>query len=86
MKSINQTRLNARFAGFVLAVLAMLVLGTTAHGQSREGQYGPPTDSGNVAGHALGVLPDTGGPLIPLVGALVFTGTGVVLVRRARRG
>ena len=86
MSSTNQIRLGARFAGFVLAVLAMLVRGPAAHAQSREDQYGSPTDSADLAGDALGVLPDTGGSLIPLVGALVFTGTGVVLVHRARRG
>jgi LPXTG-motif cell wall-anchored protein len=76
----------ARFVGFVLAALPMLAYGTIANAQSREDQYGSPTDPvefGNTASGALGVLPETGGTLILFVGAaLIIAGTAVILLRR----
>jgi LPXTG-motif cell wall-anchored protein len=78
----------ARFVGFVLAALAMLACSTIANAQSREDQYGSPTDPvqfGNTASGAFGVLPETGGPLILFVGAaLIIAGTAVILLLRRR--
>jgi LPXTG-motif cell wall-anchored protein len=76
----------AWFVGFVLAALVMLACSTIANAQSREDQYGSPTDPvefGHTASGTLGVLPETGGPLILFVGAaLIIAGTAVTLLRR----
>jgi hypothetical protein len=68
------------------AVVLLLFWNTGAYAQSREDQYGPPTgpvDHVNRASDVLNVLPDTGGPLILLVGvALVVVGAGMALVGR----
>lgn len=76
----------ARLAGVVFALVLTFLWSTTAYAQSREDQYGSPTDAvdhANRASEALSVLPDTGGPLILLVGAaLVVAGTGMTLVGR----
>lgn len=91
MMGTRTTRLKvARLMGFILASLMLLLWSTAAYAQSREDQYGSPTDSvdsvNGVSG-TLSVLPDTGGPLILIVGvALIIVGTGVTLVRRIGRG
>ncbi|QIN84387.1 LPXTG cell wall anchor domain-containing protein [Rubrobacter tropicus] len=73
-------------AGLFLASTLLLLWSTAAYAQSREGQYGSPTDTVDHASRVSGtlsVLPDTGGPLILFVGAaLIVTGTGIALVRR----
>ncbi|QIN84380.1 hypothetical protein GBA63_18335 [Rubrobacter tropicus] len=89
--SAIQSHLGARLSGCAFAILTMLVLAASAQAQSREGQYGSPTDTMDHASRVSGtlsVLPDTGGPLILFVGAaLIVTGTGIALVRRcAGRG
>ena len=75
-----------RLAIIVLVSLMVLLWSTAAYAQSREDQYGSPTDAVEPAGRVsdtLSVLPDTGGPLILLVGAaLVVAGTGLAVVRR----
>ncbi len=80
----------ARLTGFVLTSLMLLLWSTAAYAQSREDQYGSPTDSvdsANRVSDTLSVLPDTGGPLILIVGvALIIVGTGVTLARRIGRG
>lgn len=79
----------AQLASFVLASALLLLWSTAAYAQSREDQYGSPTDPVDQAGRVsdtLSVLPDTGGPLILLVGgALIVAGTGLSLLRHARR-
>jgi hypothetical protein len=76
----------AQLASFVLAVVLSLLWSTAAYAQSREDQYGSPTDPVdhvNRVSDTLGVLPDTGGPLILLAGvALVVVGAGMALVGR----
>ena len=84
--NVRSARLRiAQLASFVLAVVLLLLWSTAAYAQSREDQYGSPTDPvdhvNRVSG-TLGVLPETGGPLILLVGvALGVGGAG-----RARGG
>ncbi len=76
----------AHLAGFVLVSVMPLLWSTAAYAQSREDQYGSPTapvDHASQVSGTLSVLPDTGGPLILLVGAaLVLVGTGMALVSR----
>ena len=76
----------AHLAGLVLAVVVLLMWSTVAYAQSREDQYGSPTDPVdhvNRVTDTLGVLPETGGPLILLAGiALVVVGAGMALVGR----
>jgi len=80
----------AQLLSFALASLMLLLWTTAAYAQSREDQYGSPTDpvdSANRVSDTLSVLPDTGGPLLLIVGvALVVVGTGVTLARRVGRG
>lgn len=90
-KSTRTARLRAaQLMSFTLASLMLLLWSTVAHAQSREDQYGSPTDpvdSANRVSDTLSVLPDTGGPLILIVGvALIIVGTAVTLVRRIGRG
>ena len=76
--------------GFTLAFFVLPFWSTVAYAQSREDQYGSPTDaleSANRVSDTLSVLPDTGEPLLQIVGvAMVVVGTGVTLVRRNGRG
>lgn len=76
----------AQLASFVLAIVLLLLWNTAAYAQSREDQYGSPTDPVdhvNRASDTLSVLPDTGGPLILLAGvALVVVGAGMALFGR----
>lgn len=76
----------AQLASFVLAFALLLLWSTVAYAQSREDQYGSPTDPvdhANRVSETLSVLPDTGGPMILLVGgALVVVGTGMALISR----
>lgn len=80
----------AHLTGFVFATVLLLLWSTAAYAQSREDQYGSPTDPVDHVSQASGtlsVLPDTGGPLLLIVGvALVVVGTGVTLARRIGRG
>ena len=88
-------------AGSALAALLLaLYWSTLSLAQSREDQYGSPTDpidpvgsaSGSMSGSSggsmsdvVGVLPDTGGPFVLFIGAaLILTGTGVALFRGRR--
>lgn len=76
----------APLAGFVAVTILSLLWSTAAYAQSREDQYGSPTGPVDHVGRVLdtlGVLPETGGPLILFVGtALVVVGTGMALVSR----
>ncbi len=76
----------AHVTGFVVVSILSLLWSTAAYAQSREDQYGSPTGPVGDVGRALdtlGVLPETGGPLILLAGtALVVVGTGMALVSR----
>ena len=79
----------ARLMSFTLAFFLMLLWSTGAYAQSREDQYGSPTDpvedpaAGQVASGTLGVLPDTGGPSLLFAGtSFVVVATGVALVSR----
>lgn len=76
----------AQWASFTLTSLMALLWSTAAYAQSREGQYGSPTDPVDHVGQVsdtLSVLPDTGGPLVLFVGgALIVAGTSVALLRR----
>jgi len=76
----------AQLASFMLAFGLLLLWSTVAYAQSREGQYGSPTDPVDHASRVsdtLSVLPDTGGPLVLFVGAaLIVAGTSMALVRR----
>jgi hypothetical protein len=59
----------AHVAGFVVVSILSLLWSTAAYAQSREDQYGSPTGPVDYVGRALdtlGVLPETGGPLILL--------------------
>ena len=80
----------AYITGFAVASVLLLLWNTAAYAQSREDQYGSPADpvdSADRVSGTLSVLPDTGGPLLLIVGvALVVVGTGVTLVRRIGRG
>lgn len=79
----------AYLASFVFASVLLLFWSAAAHAQSREDQYGSPTDPVDSAGRVadtLSVLPETGGPLILLVGgALIVGGTVLGLLGRIGR-
>lgn len=79
----------AWLSGLVFASVAVLLWSAVAHAQSREDQYGSPTDPVDSAGRAaesLSVLPETGGPMILLVGgALIVAGTALSLLRHTGR-
>ena len=88
MKAVTNT-LRARVAfltSFALAFVLLALWSTAAFAQSREDQYGSPTDPvehATRASDALSVLPETGGPMIVLVGAaLILVGTGLAIVGR----
>jgi hypothetical protein len=74
----------AHLTGFVFATVSLLLWNTAAYAQSREDQYGSPTDPVDHVSQASGtlsVLPDTGGPLILLIGvAFVVAGAGLAIV------
>ena len=76
----------AHMASIVLAFVFLLFCNAVVHPQSREDQYGSPTepvDHVNRAADVLSVLPETGGPLILFAGvALVAVGAGMILVGR----
>lgn len=76
----------AQLSSFVLAAVLLLLWSTAAYAQSREDQYGSPTDPVdhvNRVSDTLGVLPDTGGPMILLAGVvLVVVGAGMALFGR----
>ena len=80
----------AHLAGFAIATVLLLLWSTAAYAQSREDQYGSPTDAVDHASQASGtlsVLPDTGGPLILLIGvAFVVAGAGLAIVGRRGEG
>lgn len=89
-KTIRFARLRAaHVAGSVLMFVLLLFWSTAAFAQSREDQYGSPTDSVDHVSRAsdtLSVLPDTGGPLILLVGvAFVVVGAGMAIIGRRGR-
>lgn len=72
----------ARLILFTLSVMAMLLWTTAAYAQSAKDQYGSPTEPSGPLADALGVLPDTGGPLLLLIaGMLIVGGTGLALLR-----
>lgn len=84
---MNTTRARiARLVSLVFVSVSWILCSSAAYAQSREDQYGSPTgpvEHANRAAETLGVLPDTGGPLILLVGAaFVLAGTGLALVGR----
>ena len=68
----------------VIPLTLILVCATVAFAQSADDQYGSPVDPVRPAVAAIGVLPDTGGPLSLLIigGLLVFA--GAVLAVRSR--
>lgn len=74
-----------RVIGFTLSIILMLVCATVAYAQTAEDQYGSPTDTVDPVGDVLGVLPDTGGPLLLLAagGVLVVAGIGLAIRRRS---
>ena len=80
----------AHLTSFAFVSVLLLLWSTAAFAQSREDQYGSPTDRVDSASRVcdtLSVLPDTGGPLLLIVGvALVVVGTGVTVARRIGRG
>jgi hypothetical protein len=87
VEKVQSARLRVAYiASFVLAVFLLLMWNTVAYAQSREDQYGSPTepvDHVNRASDMLSVLPDTGGPLILLAGVtLVMVGAGLGLIGR----
>lgn len=87
VENVRSVRLRVAYvASFAFTSALLLLWSTVAYAQSREDQYGSPTDAVDHASRVsdtLGVLPDTGGPLILLVGgALVVVGTGMALVGR----
>lgn len=87
---IHSVRLwGAWLTSFVFASVLVLLWSAVAHAQSREDQYGSPTDaveSAGQAGQSLSVLPETGGPMILLIGgALIVAGTGLSLLRHTGR-
>lgn len=87
---IHSVRLwTAWLVSFAFASALLLLWSAVALAQSREDQYGSPTDAVESAGRAsesLSVLPDTGGPMILLVGgALIVVGTGLSLLRHTGR-
>jgi len=80
----------ANLTGFAFASVLLLLWSTAAYAQSREDQYGSPTDPVDHVSRASGtlsVLPDTGGPLILLIGvAFVVAGAGLAIVGRRGEG
>lgn len=81
----------AHLTSFALVAVLLLLWSTAAYAQSREDQYGSPTDSvdhvSQAASGTLSVLPDTGGPLILFVGvAFVVAGAGLAIVGRRGEG
>lgn len=81
----------AHLTSFALVAVLLLLWSTAAYAQSREDQYGSPTDSvdhvSQAASGTLNVLPDTGGPLILFVGvAFVVAGAGLAIVGRRGEG
>ena len=94
-ENIRSTGLKAAFvASLAFASVLLLLWDTVAYAQSREDQYGSPTDTVDRVSRAsdtlsgtLGVLPETGGPLILLIGvAFVVAGAGLAIVGRRGEG
>lgn len=81
----------AYLTSFAFMSVLLLLWSTAAYAQSREDQYGSPTDSvdhvSQAASSTLSVLPDTGGPLILFIGvAFVVAGAGLAIVGRRGEG
>jgi hypothetical protein len=81
----------AHLTSFTFVSVLLLLWSTAAYAQSREDQYGSPTDSvdhvSQAASGTLSVLPDTGGPLILFIGVAFIVAGGRVGHRwSSRRG
>jgi LPXTG-motif cell wall-anchored protein len=73
--------------GFALVVAFTVLWAAVALAEGSSGdQYGAPTGPSGVVGEAVGVLPETGGPLLIFaIVALALTSTGLTLLRRRFR-
>jgi LPXTG-motif cell wall-anchored protein len=74
--------------GFALVVAFTLLWAAVALAEGSSGdQHGAPTRPSGVVGGAVGVLPETGGPLLILaILGLALSSTGLTLLRRRFRG